>query len=71
MTALLQAYVVVLHLERLRSVLVVDAAAVEEESQGVDGDASTLRVRLLQLAHRRAELHAEVDLVRVLNDAIL
>ena len=58
--------VVLLHLEGLGRLVVVDAAAVEEEAEGGDGDADALRVRLLQLAHLRRHLDAEVDLVGVL-----
>ena len=58
--------VVLLHLEGLGRLVVVDAAAVEEEAQRGDGDADALRVRLLQLAHLRRHLDAEVDLVGVL-----
>ena len=58
--------VVLLHLEGLGRLVVVDAAAVEEEAERGDGHADALRVRLLQLAHLRRHLDAEVDLVGVL-----
>ena len=59
-------HVVLLHLQRLRSLVIVDPAAVEEEAEGGDGDPDPLAVRLLELAHLRGLLHAEVDLVAVL-----
>ena len=39
--------VVLLHLELLRRFVVVDASAVEQESEGGDRNADSLRVRLL------------------------
>ena len=60
--------VVLLHLEGLGRLVIVDAAPVEEEAQWGDGDAHTLGVALLELAHGSGHLDAEVDLVRVLAD---
>ena len=59
-------HVILLHLQRLRSLVIVDPAAVEEEAKGGDGNPDPLAVRLLELAHLRGLLHAEVDLVAVL-----
>ena len=59
--------VVLLHLQGLRGLVVVDAAAVEQESEGGDGDADPLAVGLLEFAHLRCLLHPEVDLVAVLS----
>ena len=60
--------VVLLHLERLRCLVVVDATAVEQEAEGGDGNSDTLRVGLLELAHLSGLLDPEVDLVGVLAD---
>ena len=58
--------VILLHLQRLRSLVIIDPSAVEEEAEGGDGDPDPLAVGLLELAHLRGLLHAEVDLVAVL-----
>lgn len=55
------------HLSLLRSVVVVDPAAIEEEAERAHLDAGPVRIGLLQLAHAGSVLHSEVDLVRVLN----
>ena len=60
--------VLLLHFQLLRSFVVVDPAAVEEEPEGADWDADPLRVGLLELAHLGGHLDSEVDLVRVLPD---
>ena len=60
--------VLLIHLEDLRRLVVVDPAAVKEESKRVDRNSDPLGVGLLELAHLRGHLDAEVDLVRVLSD---
>ena len=60
--------VVVLHIQLLRSFVVVDAAAVEEKAERSNRDANTFAVGFLQLAHLGSHLDTEVDLVRVLSD---
>ena len=60
--------VILLHLQSLRSLVIVDPSAVEEEPEGGDRDAHTLRVRLLQLPHLGGLLDSEVDFVGVLSD---
>ena len=57
--------VVLLHLQSLRGLVVVDPAAVKQKSEGGDGDAHSLTVGLLELAHLGGLLHPEVDLVAV------
>ena len=47
--------------------VIVDPAAVKQESEGGDGDAHSLTVGLLQLAHLGGLLHPEVDLVAILS----
>ena len=59
--------VVLLHLQGLRSLVIVDAAAVKKEPEGGDGDADPLAVGLLELSHLCGLLHSEVDLVTVLS----
>ena len=59
--------VVLLHLQSLRGLVVVDPAAVKQESEGGDGDAHSLTVGLLELAHLGGLLHPEVDLVAILS----
>ena len=61
-------HIVLLHLERLRRLVVVDPSSVEEESKRGDGDPDSLRVGLLELAHLGGLLDAEVNLVGVLAD---
>ena len=39
--------VILLHLQRLRSLVIIDPAAVEEEAEGGDGDPDPLAVGLL------------------------
>ena len=51
----------------LRSLVVVDPAAVKQEPEGGDGDADPLAVGLLELPHLCGLLHSEVDLVTVLS----
>ena len=59
--------VILLHLQGLRGLVVIDAAAVKQKSEGSDRDADPLAVRLLELAHLGGLLHPEVDLVAVLS----
>ena len=59
--------VILLHLQGLRGLVVVDAAAVKQESEGSNRDADPLAVGLLELAHLCGLLHSEVDLVAVLS----
>ena len=59
--------IVLLHLQGLRGLVVVDPAAVKQESEGCDGDADPLTVGLLELAHLCCLLHPEVDFVAVLS----
>ena len=57
--------VVLFHFQLLGRLVVVDAAAVEEEPKRVDRNADPFRVALLQLAHLRRHLDPgnEADLV--------
>ena len=59
--------VVLLHLQSLRSLIIIDPAAVKQESEGGDGDAHSLTVGLLELAHLSGLLHSEVNLVAILS----
>ena len=59
--------VVLLHLQSLRGLVIIDPAAIEQESEGGDGDAHSLTVGLLELAHLSGLLHPEVDLVAILS----
>ena len=49
-----------------RSLVVVDAASVEEEPERADGNADPLGVALLELAHLGGHLDPKVDLIRIL-----
>ena len=51
---------------RLRRVLVIDAPTIKEEAQRRLLHANTIAIALLELAHERRSLDAEVHLVRVL-----
>ena len=58
--------VILLHLQRLRSLVIIDPAAVEEEAEWSDGDPHPFTVGLLQFPHLSCLLHTEVNLVAVL-----
>jgi len=60
--------IVLLHFQGLWGLVIVDAAAVKQETEGGDGDADPLAVGLLEFAHLGGLLHPEVDLVGVLAD---
>merc|ERR1719436_154900 len=60
--------IVLLHLQSLRSFVIVDASSVKEEPETGHRNPHPLAVRLLQLAHLGGLLDPEVDFVAVLSD---
>merc|ERR550519_595944 len=58
--------IILLHLQSLRSLVIIDPPSIEQEPETGLWDSHPLAVRLLQFPHLSGLLHTEVDLVRVL-----
>merc|ERR1719431_2529565 len=59
-------HVILFHLESFRCLIIINSSSVEEKPERSDWYPHPLRIRLLQLAHLRGLLYAEVDFVGIL-----